>query len=49
MSTNAALLASVGERVQRAFDNVVSFNPESVFVGTWDRVGSYDKRTDKVC
>ncbi len=48
VSTNGTLLASVGERVQRAFDDVVSFRPESVFVGTWDRVGSYDRGTDKV-
>ncbi len=48
VSTNGTLVASVRERVQSAFDDVVSFHPESVFVGTWDRVGSYDRRTDKV-
>ena len=34
--------------MQRAFDNVDLFQPTSVFVGTWDRVGGNNTDTDKV-
>ena len=47
-STNGGLLNSVSERIQRAFDDVESFQPTSVFVATWDRVGSYSSQTDRV-
>ncbi len=48
VSNDSTLLLSVQERIESAFEDVDSIDLNSVFVGTWDRVGNYDRQTDEV-
>ena len=47
-TTDTQLLARARDEIRAAFINQASFNPTSLFIATWDHVGYYNRRTDKV-
>ena len=47
-TTDTQLLARARDEIRAAFINQASFNPTSLFIATWDHVGYYSRRTDKV-
>ena len=47
-STDTQLLAKARDEIRAAFINQASFSPTSLFIATWDHVGYYNRRTDKV-
>ena len=47
-TTDAQLLARARDSIRAAFINQARFNPTSLFIATWDHVGYYNRRTDKV-
>ena len=46
-SSNAAILARSAIEVETNFDED-TFRPTEVFVATWDKVGYYERKKDKV-
>ena len=46
-TSDEAILRRAKETVQRGFGNV-RFEPEEVFMATWEGVGYYEKKEDKV-
>ena len=42
------LMARARDQIRGAFVNQRSFVPTSLFIATWDRVGYYNRKTDKV-
>ena len=48
-TNDPVLLARARGEIQAAFVSQMSFEPTSLFIATWDRVGYYDSRTDLVC
>ena len=47
-TTDAALLRRFHDEIKNAFFTKEIFNPISLFIVTWDHVGYYDSRFDKV-
>ena len=47
-TTDTQLLARARDEIRAAFINQASFSPTSLFIATWDHVGYYSQRTDKV-
>ena len=47
-TTDSQLLARTRDEIRAAFINQATFNPTSLFIATWDHVGYYNRRTDKV-
>ena len=47
MDTNAAILARSAIEVETNFD-VINFRPTELFIATWDGVGYYERKKDKV-
>ena len=47
-SSNSLLLSRFKDEIQAAFPNQRVFTPTSLFIVTWDHVGYYSGKTDKV-
>ncbi len=47
-SAEPALLARATDEIQTAFIGQEKFSPNLLFVATWDHVGYYAEKTDKV-
>ena len=47
MDTNAAILARSAIEVETNFD-VTNFRPTELFIATWEEVGYYERKKDKV-
>ena len=47
-TADATLLRRFREEIQRAFPTQRIFNPISLFIATWDHVGYYNQKYDKV-
>ena len=47
-TTNAALLRRFRDEIRRAFPTQRMFNPISLFIATWDHVGYFFMRFDRV-
>ena len=47
-TTDSALLAKATRYIQRGFVTEQEFTPTNLFIATWDRVGYYNQKTDKV-
>ena len=48
-TTDTSLLLRARNEVRTAFVNQMSFEPERLFIATWDHVGYYNSHTDLVC
>lgn len=46
---SSLLLSRFKNEIQAAFPNQREFTPISLFITTWDHVGYYNNKTDKVC
>ncbi len=46
-STDPALLRKAADKVKAAFQ-VVAFAPTEAFVATWDKVGHFERKSEKV-
>jgi len=47
-TTDTALRNEARELIRSGFINQMTFNPDYLFIATWDSVGYYNQRTDKV-
>ena len=47
-TSNTSIISTVASHVSNAFPSQSPFNPISVVIATWYRVGYYSQRTDKV-
>ena len=47
-STNSALLANATRYIKRGFVTEQDFQPTNLFVATWERVGYFRQKADKV-
>ena len=47
-TTNSSLLARATNEIQTAFPNHLNVNVTNLFIATWDTVGYYPSRTDRV-
>ena len=47
-TSNTSIISTVASHVSNAFPSQSPFNATSVVIATWDRVGYYSQRTDKV-
>ena len=48
-TSNSLLLSRFRDEIHAAFPNQREFIPTSLFIVTWDHVGYYRHKTDKVC
>ena len=48
-STDSELLAKARRYIRRGFVTEQEFQPTNLFIATWDHVGYYNRKTDKVC
>ena len=48
-STDADIFTSVAEIIRSNFLGVDSFDPNFMFIVTWDHIGYYPLKTDRVC
>ena len=47
VDTNAAILARAAIEIETNFE-VNNFRPTEVFIATWDKVGYFDRKKDRV-
>ena len=48
-TTDTSLLLQARNEIRTSFVNQMSFEPETLFITTWDHVGYYYRHTDLVC
>ena len=48
VTSELSSVLSVREYVQQYFESDTDFIPNEILIATWDHVGYYDKKTDKV-
>ena len=48
-TTDTSLLLQARNEIRAAFVDQMSFEPETLFIATWDHVGYFYRHTDLVC